>query len=234
MENKIRIGITDCKKYQQYELWFLNAPEDVEVVHLSYDQNNVDDIAACDGIVLSGGEDVHPERYNMPELLQHLNENDINKNRDEFEWQVIKKGIELNKPFLGICRGLQMMNVYLGGTLIPDIPTVKNHIGHGKINDIDGQHSIEVKENSLLQSITGNMCGEINSAHHQSANLVAAPLKVTATSKPDIVEALEWKEPAGKPFLLLVQWHPERMSEQQNPFAANIRKAFIDNIIPSK
>ena len=90
MSTKIKIGITDCKKYKNYEHWFLNAPEGVEVIHLSYHQNNLHEVDECDGIVLSGGEDVHPDRYKRPDLVQHLNEHNINITRDAFEWQVIK------------------------------------------------------------------------------------------------------------------------------------------------
>lgn len=234
MQPKIKIGITDCKKYKNYEQWFLNAPEGVEVIQLSYHDNNLNEVDQCDGIVLSGGEDVHPERYKRPDLLQHLNEDNINATRDEFEWNVIEKCVELKKPVLGICRGLQLMNIYLGGSLIHDIPTVKDHDGHGSKENIDGRHSIHVQEGSLLHSITKNTSGEINSAHHQAVEKYADELIITATSEPGIVEALEWSSPQNKPWLLLVQWHPERMPDQDNPFASGIRTAFLHQINASK
>jgi putative glutamine amidotransferase len=234
MAKKIKIGITDCKKYRNYEQWFLNAPEDVEIVHLRYDQNNLADVDSCDGIVLSGGEDVHPERYHRADLLLHLNKENINQTRDAFEWQVIERGIELKKPFLGICRGLQLMNIYLGGSLIHDIPTVKEHQGHGMKQNIDSRHKINVLPDSLLHSITGEVSGEINSAHHQSVERFSDQLAITASSEPGIVEALEWKDPTERPWLLLVQWHPERMPDQENPFASRIRTAFIHQLIESK
>lgn len=232
--NKIKIGITDCSKYANYEQWFLHAPEDVEVIRLSYKKNNLHDVEQCDGIVLSGGEDVHPRRYNKPELMRYLNTNDIDEERDEFEWQVIDKGMQMHKPFLGICRGLQKMNVFLGGTLIHDIPTVKLHHGHHKIDNVDQRHHIAVNENSMLCKIASNKDGVVNTAHHQSVDAAAESLTVTAFSEPSIVEAMEWKEPLNKPWLLLVQWHPERMPDQENPFASNIREAFLRQIIQSK
>ena len=234
MQSKIKIGITDCKKYTNYEQWFLNAPEAVEVIQLSYQHNNLDEVAQCDGIVLSGGEDVHPERYKRADLLQHLNEANINPTRDEFEWSVIEKSLALKKPVLGICRGLQLMNIYLGGSLIHDIPSVKDHHGHGSKENIDSRHGIHVKENSMLYSITKNNMGEINSAHHQSVEKFAEGLVITATSEPNIVEAMEWSSPQNKPWMLLVQWHPERMPDQDNPFASGIRTAFINQITASK
>ena len=234
MQPKIKIGITDCKKYKNYEQWFLNAPEDVEVIQLSYHDNNLYVVDQCDGIVLSGGEDVHPERYKRPDLLRHLNEDNINPTRDEFEWRVIEKSFALKKPVLGICRGLQLMNIYLGGSLIHDIPTVKDHHGHGSKENIDGRHSIHVQENSLLHFITKNTSGEINSAHHQAVEKYADDLVITAISEPGIVETLEWASPQNKPWLLLVQWHPERMPDQDNPFASGIRTAFLHQINASK
>jgi putative glutamine amidotransferase len=234
MQPKIKIGITDCKKYKNYEQWFLNAPESVEVIQLSYHHNNLNDVGLCDGIVLSGGEDVHPERYKRPDLLQHLNQININPPRDAFEWQIIEKSFALKKPVLGICRGLQLMNIYLGGSLIHDIPTVKDHHGHGSKENIDSRHAIHVQEGSLLHSITKNSSGEINSAHHQAVEKYSDELTITATSEPGIVEALEWVNPENKPWMLLVQWHPERMPDQGNLFASAIRSAFLHQITASK
>lgn len=234
MQPKIKIGITDCKKYRNYEQWFLNAPEGVEVIQLSYYHNNIQDVEQCDGIVLSGGEDVHPERYKRADLLLHLNEDNINPTRDKFEWNVIEKSFAAKKPVLGICRGLQLMNIYLGGSLIHDIPTVKDHHGHGSKENVDGRHAIQVKENSVLYYIVKNNSGEINSAHHQSVEKFADGLVITATSEPNIVEALEWSSQQNKPWMLLVQWHPERMPDQDNPFASSIRTEFLNQITASK
>jgi len=234
MHPKLKIGITDCKKYKNYEHWLLNAPQGVKVIQLSYHQNNLEDVDQCDGIVLSGGEDVHPDRYKRPDLVQHLNEHNINITRDDFEWQVVKRSIELRKPILGICRGLQLMNVYLGGSLIHDIPSIKDFHGHGSKENNDGRHAIHVTESSLLHTVTKNTAGEINSAHHQAVEKYADELVVTATSDPGIVEAMEWAAPAGKPWLLLVQWHPERMPDQENPFASGIRSAFLHQLAEQK
>ena len=126
-----------------------------------------------------------------PDLLEHLNKDNINPTRDEFEWRVIEKSFALKKPVLGICRGLQLMNIYLGGSLIHDIPTVKNHYGHGSKENIDSRHSIHVQESSLLYSITKNISGEINSAHHQAVEKYSDELTITAESEPGIVETLE-------------------------------------------
>jgi putative glutamine amidotransferase len=116
---KITIGITDCSKYANYEKW-ISMENDVVVVKLSHADNNFEDIKKCDGIILSGGEDVHPRYYHKPEYLKYCHE--IDERRDEFEWKVLEFTEKNSLPLFGICRGLQMANVYFGGTLVPDIP----------------------------------------------------------------------------------------------------------------
>lgn len=226
MKQKIKIGITDCAKYVNYEKWFAGIGNDIEIVKLSYHYGNQNMVESCDGIVLTGGEDVHPALYHKAEYLSLLNSNDINEARDAFEWKVLEKALELKKPVLGICRGLQLANVFLGGSLIPDIPTALQTFEHGKIEGIDQYHTLTVEKNSLLNSITGSVAGEVNSAHHQSVDQPAKDLKIIARSG-SVVEGMQWTEPENKSWLLLVQWHPERMHDQQNPFALNINKAFI-------
>lgn len=226
MKRKFKIGITDCGKYHNYEKWFTGTENNVEVIKLSYHANNADSIDECDGIVLSGGEDVHPKFYNKPEYLSLLNAKEINEDRDKFEWKVIEKSFALHKPVLGICRGMQVVNVFLGGTLIYDIPAAANRFEHGKINGADQRHAVSVVKDSLLYDITGKETGEINSAHHQSVNEAATELKVIADTA-CVAEGMQWKNADNKSWLLLVQWHPERMFDQQSPFAINIKKAFI-------
>jgi putative glutamine amidotransferase len=103
--NSIHVGITDCARYANYERWFLDAPVKVNVIRLSYHLNNLDDIEKCQGIVLSGGEDVDPRRYKRPDLLGRLEFTDIDEKRDEFEWEVIERALKLKLCILGICRG---------------------------------------------------------------------------------------------------------------------------------
>src|SRR4051812_38376650 len=120
---QITIGITDCSKYENYARWFEALPH-VKVVKLGWKEKNYKDLDLCDGLVLSGGEDVHPRFYGKPEYLKLLNPKDIIEARDEFELKIIDEAIKNKIPVLGICRGLQIANVYLKGTLIPDIPSI--------------------------------------------------------------------------------------------------------------
>jgi putative glutamine amidotransferase len=226
MAKNLKIGITDCGKYENYRRW-IHAEEGVEPVKLSMHLQNAIETESCDGILFSGGEDLQPQLYGRPEYVEKYGLKEIIPARDRFEYEVLEKALAKGKPVLGICRGLQLINVFLGGTLIPDIPAILHSEGHGKKNGLDRTHQIRVERGTLLHSICGIDQGLVNSAHHQSADRPADSLKITAFSEPGIVEAMEWKKPSAQPWLLMVQWHPERMSDLTSPFSAFIKNAFL-------
>lgn len=226
MKRKIKIGITDCSKYANYEKWILAEP-DVEVMKLGYGLNNAKDAQQCDGIILSGGEDVHPRFYNKPEYESYCTE--IDEKRDAFEFSVLDQVEKHQLPLFGICRGLQVANVYYGGTLVPDIPSF-GKFNHSRYPDKDRYHQIDVDPSSELFKITGLTKGEINSAHHQSAELIAKGFVTNSLSADGIVEGIERQKSDGKPFFQLVQWHPERMTDLENPFSKKIKEAFINAV----
>jgi len=248
MERGLVIGITDCSKWKNYHNWF--ASKDVNVIKLSPKENNVSDVDKCNGIVLSGGEDVHPKYYGKPSYWKKRKELklEVNEARDKFELRVIARAMKNKKPILGICRGLQITNVYFKGTLIPDLKPILNPcltdrqasqreglaVRHAKNDGYDQLHNIEVEKDSCLQGIIsishpngGSWRGAVNSAHHQAADKIGKGLKVSARAEDGTVESLEYKNPKSKPFLLLVQWHPERMKDQKSSFAKNILKKFL-------
>lgn len=226
---KITIGITDCGKFENYHRWFAQE-QGVEVVRLSHHLKNLDEIKRCDGVVLSGGEDVHPRLYNKPELLDLCHE--VDEPRDEFEWKVLDYTEENNIPLLGICRGLQVVNVHFGGTLLPHIP-VSGKFDHSRTNTSDRYHRVQVDPNSLLKKITLSNEGEVNSAHHQAADRIGNGLVANALSPDGIVEGLE-RQNHNASFLLLVQWHPERMNDLESPFSKNIKQKFLEAVHESK
>ena len=226
MKHTLTIGITDCSKYDNYKAWLLAADASINIIKLSYQLDNLDLLASCDGIILSGGEDVYPTFYGKPEYLEVLDSNQMDEKRDDFELKVIEQSLQAGKPILGICRGLQIANVYFEGTLVPDIPTVIGSELHNKIEGKDQRHQVELVQGSLINTITGQQHGTINSAHHQSAQQIGEGLVVTGHADNNIVEAIEWKDPASKPWLLLVQWHPERISDDAH-FSLAIREAFL-------
>jgi putative glutamine amidotransferase len=227
MNRTLRIGITDCGKFENYRRW-MEMESGIEVVKLSSHLQNASAIESCDGIIFSGGEDLHPELYGKPEFVKEFGLKEIIPERDQFEFEAIERAFHFKKPVLGICRGLQLINVYLGGTLVPDIPILYHSTTHGKIGGQDQTHFIRVENFSLLHDISGLELGIVNSAHHQSVDRPAKELKISAFSEPAIVEAMEWKETGKKSWLLMVQWHPERMSDLSSPLSANLKSAFLE------
>jgi putative glutamine amidotransferase len=227
MEQELKIGITDCGKFENYKKW-VESEAGVKVVKLSMHNKNADEMDECDGVIFSGGEDLHPALYGKPEFELDYGLKEIIPERDQFEYQVIAKAFSSKKPVLGICRGLQLINVFLEGTLVPDIPAVLDSIAHGKKNGVDQTHFIRVVHNTLLFNICGLELGTVNSAHHQSVDKPGDLLKISAYSDPSIVEAMEWKDPLNKSWLLMVQWHPERMTDPSSPFSAAVKTAFLD------
>ena len=224
------IGITYTdSRYENYPLWIRDNDLTITVIQLT--PGNPGYLAKCDGIVLTGGVDTHPRFYRNEKLDYPNAPKEFNEERDEFELMVFGYALEKKLPLLAICRGMQLVNIALGGNLIQDIEDAgkNDHRRHG---DTDGMHQIRVRENSLLFEIVGKDTGVINSAHHQAMGIIAPDLEVNAWSEDTIAEGAEWKNKTGKPFLLCVQWHPERLAKTQpeNPFANKIRIKFLEAI----
>jgi putative glutamine amidotransferase len=184
--------------------------------------------ADFDGVLFAGGEDVAPSFYG--EQKQHDNVQD-NANRDKFELSLLDKALERRMPILGICRGVQMINVGFGGTLYQDLKQdAEPQFEHrqtelGKTRQ-EPSHGVVVTEpESSLGAIVHGMC-RVNSMHHQAVKRVGRGLKVTARSEDGFVEAVESAE--AYPFLMAVQWHPEEMvnnsTEQREIFVQFIAK----------
>jgi putative glutamine amidotransferase len=224
-----RIGITTSDtNFQNYPNWI--AGEGVEIVQLSYTEKNTQDFDSCDGFVLTGGIDVHPAFYQNARV-DYPNTTVFNESRDLFEIQVFEFARQQNKPVLAICRGMQLVNIALGGNIIQDLQE-NGFTNHRKGPEWDREHKIEVRAGTLLAQIAGVQHGFVNSAHHQGLDQIADELKVSAFSEDGVVEAIEYKD-ANKPFLLAVQWHPERMQIPSSnlAFSQNIRSAFIDAML---
>lgn len=226
MKEEITIGITDCSKYRNYHKW-IAGEKGVRVIKLSHKDNNLDDITKCDGILLTGGEDVHPRFYNKIEYIGRCDE--VDEDRDEFEWKLLEYTEKNQIPLLGICRGLQMANIYFGGTLLPHIPDY-GKFDHARSGPADRYHIVQVDPNSELRKMVETGSGEINSAHHQSADRIGKGLVANALSPDGVVEGLERQSMKGQAFLLLVQWHPERMKDQESVFSKNIKAKFLEAV----
>jgi putative glutamine amidotransferase len=165
-----------------------------------------------DALVLSGGGDIHPERYGE-EISTDLDEPD--PERDAFEFASLNFALERQMPFLGICRGIQVMNVVLGGTLIQDIPSeYPQNLPHVQLEeDRNPHHVVKLHSGTMLGEVFGGTEIEVNSFHHQAIRAVATGLRVSGRSRDGIIEAVELE---GFPFGVGVQWHPERMLQQES------------------
>ena len=226
---KIVIGISDGSNYSNYENW-MKDESGVEIIKLSYHLDNINDIEKCNGIILTGGCDINPQLYHQRGFLAYCDPKDIDEKRDEFEWKIMQYTEENQKPMLGICRGLQFANVYFGGVLLPDIPSF-GKFNHAKFKEgNDREHLVDIDPNSFLHKIIGEEKGIVNSAHHQSVDIPGFGLVANALSPDGVIEGMERKEPEGKSYLLLVQWHPERMANQDSNFVKKIKQSFLDAV----
>jgi putative glutamine amidotransferase len=226
------IGLTytgDETKHQNYINW-LKGDDDLTVVELSIRNNNFQAIEDCDGLVLSGGVDINPALAGTG--TDYLNKPvKWNNERDEFEKYLYQFAQANNLPVLGICRGLQLVNVLQGGTLVADLADSNDtHKNDGE----DKDHTVLIKDGTLLNEITNTAFGEVNSAHHQSIDKLGSDLQINSLAADGTIEGIEWTDKTGKPFLLCVQWHPERMFQFPNsPLSENIRNRFIQEITQS-
>ncbi len=221
------------EKYKRYGDWLLRSGEDIEVVDLSASDDPGRDMARVDALLLSGGPDVDPVRYDHPEHEPLCS--DIDRDRDALEFRLLEIADERDLPVLAICRGLQVLNIHRGGTLIPHLPArLGGREDHQKDGEEDRNHSISVTAGTLLYKATGEVSGDVNSAHHQAIDKLAEGLAVAAKSEDGTIEAVEWATLHGKPYLLAVQWHPERMADQTSPFSANIREQFLFEAMSAK
>ncbi len=226
---KIVIGLSEGSKYFNYENWLKDEPG-VEQIKLSYHLDNFEEIEKCDGIILTGGDDINPRLYNQPDFLSYVDPKDIDEKRDEFEWKVMQHIEEKQKSLLGICRGMQFANVYYGGTLIPDIPAF-GKFNHGKFKEgNDRDHLVQIDVNSGLYKILGEEKGTINSAHHQAVDIPGFGLVANAFSPDGIIEGMERRDENAGAFLMLVQWHPERMRNMESKFSTKIKSSFLEAV----
>ena len=226
-----RIGISYTElAFSNYWNWFTpeDLGDDVELVELSFEKNNVEDIPSCDGFVLTGGVDVHPSLYSGEEIYPNKTE-PLLPARDQFEQKIYTYSQKHQLPMLGICRGLQLVNVLEGGTLLQDLGEANAQ--HRREHGADKRHDVAIMKDSFLKKVVGSVNGAVNSAHHQAVEKLGSTMMASATADDETIEAIEFKEPEKKGFLLCVQWHPERMEEKEtNPCSQKIKTAFVNAV----
>lgn len=160
-------------------------------------------VAQYDGLLIPGGDDVDPALYGQAKSEQCGKQNPL---RDAVDPVVLQTFLPTGKPVLGVCRGMQMLNVHLGGTLHQDIRGLQKLCHQQFPKRRKCVHDVMVAENSLLRKLVGTEVLPVNTVHHQAVDILGNGLRITAESSDGIVEAIELK---GHPFCLGVQWHPE-------------------------
>jgi putative glutamine amidotransferase len=177
-----------------------------------------------DGIVFSGGNDLEPGLYNKEVTLAH----DMDAPRDTHEVELMKMALAAHKPVLGICRGMQLLNVVRGGSLYQDImteaPGAKNHDGHHK--DLTGPvvHTLAIVPDSNLAKVLGTAEIQSNSYHHQAVKDVGEGLVVSAYAEDGIIEGIE---DMSEGFVMAVQPHPESIKIENKSEWNHLFKSFI-------
>jgi putative glutamine amidotransferase len=176
----------------------------------------------ADGLLLTGGPDVDPARYGQPNTKSL----GVDPARDEVDFDLLRAAIDARTLVFGICRGQQVINVALGGSLYQDVPSEHpsdvTHRTPSNLGRIHLAHTIQVEPGSRLAQVTGQTQLQVNSFHHQAVKGVAPGLKVTATSPDGLVEGLETDDGA----IVAVQCHPEELTEF-TPWAAALFEDFI-------
>ena len=179
------------------------------------------------GLVLTGGEDVDPARYGEK---RHEKVVSVNAARDATEAALVEEARARGTPVLAICRGIQILNVALGGSLVQDIPTqCETTIDH----DDEGartsrSHEVSIEPGSLIARAVGTEHCTVNSFHHQSVKRVADGMRVTARSPDGIIEGIESTDEDW--WAMGVQWHPEEMTESAEPWDRGLFKAFAKQL----
>jgi len=191
---------------------------------LTTDQEELEQASnLCDGILFTGGHDVSPVVYGEEKRSTCGISCDM---RDAMEGYILKECLADNKPFLGICRGIQFVNAYLGGTLYQDIPTeyeckVEHHMEPPYDRAV---HKVEILPYTKLAEILGAGMHEVNSYHHQAIKELSHEVKKMAVSEDGLIEAIEVR---NQKFAVAVQWHPE-FSYENNEDSIKLVTAFVN------
>jgi putative glutamine amidotransferase len=204
------IGVATCRKLEDYRQSILHVGGEPRILDASMPIEQA--LAGIDGLMLTGGGDVAPSRYGE---TPHPTVDEAEAGRDEFEIALVREARARQLPIFAICRGVQVLNVACGGSLVQDIPSqLKGALAHSLTvppnQPFSLAHEVWVEKDSLLsrlmrERLVDDAC-DVNSRHHQAVNDVAPGFSVSATAPDGVIEAIE--DPKAR-FCLGVQWHPE-------------------------
>lgn len=188
----------------------------------------------ADGLLLQGGEDVHPKHYGSTEM--HEKTDPDLSGRDEAELALVKMFAEAKKPIFGICRGMQVVNTALGGTLYQDIGSeIKTDIIHEHLENAGPllerytkeAHVVHIMSGSALEKILNKQFLSVNSLHHQAVHDIAPALEISGLAEDGVIEAIGSKNMMEDLWILGVQWHPETLFDT-HPEGELLYRAFVN------
>lgn len=216
-----------AKNITTYSAWINRHESDIEFYNL-YPMgldSAIKILKTCDGLILTGGRDVFPDRYGKIEDTARCGSFDAY--RDSLEFALIDVALISKMPIVGICRGEQIFNVSQGGSLHIDITTdFDTTVIHRQKDWRNCYHEVFTVSTTSLAIISGVQYGKVTSNHHQGIEVLGEGLKISAYSSDSLPEAIEWEERGDKGFLMAVQWHPERM-DTLHLLSAPIAKEFL-------
>ncbi|WP_242614501.1 gamma-glutamyl-gamma-aminobutyrate hydrolase family protein [Actinomadura roseirufa] len=165
-------------------------------------------VARLDGLVLAGGGDLDPDLYGA---ARHAETGPPQPQRDRFELALVRAAVEAGLPFLAICRGMHVLNVARGGTLLQHLPEVVGHRGHAPGTGLAGSHRVQISATSEIGKVLGD-AADVPTYHHQAVSRLGKGLSAVAWAEDQVVEAVELQ---GHRFGLGVQWHPEEGDDRR-------------------
>jgi putative glutamine amidotransferase len=211
-QEPLTIAVT--KLSPAYQEWLLKADSTLHIINL-YEMpvdSAIRVVAKANGLLVTGGEDVYPLYYGRE--MDTARCDGFDRRRDTLEMACIVTAMAEGLPLFGICRGLQIINVKLGGSLLIDLPAdLGPTVTHRCPDPLKCLHMVMIEKESQLHRISGLREAMVNSNHHQGIDRLADGLKGVSFSNDQLIEAIEWISPNGKNFLMAVQWHPERLTE---------------------
>lgn len=228
LKKPLVIALTKERKIEgkKYGQWLHRQDSNVRFIYLSEVaiEHLADSLAIADGILFTGGADIHPGNYGK--AYDTVRCGAIDTMRDRYELESFRIATELNLPVLGICRGLQMINVAMGGTLFVDLPQDK---GTGELHRVGSEdwseHPVTLIPGSRIAALVSKSIVVVASNHHQGIEQLAPGLTVAATSPDILIEAIESVKDSRQ-WIMAVQWHPEWM-DHDDPLSNEIGKTFL-------